>query len=260
VVEIPSGRTKTIGDVGRFPSTISATPDQSRVYVGETRLGNVFVIDTETDEVVHSFQSTREMTALVAADDWVYVTGPGPGTSGGMIAFERVGGEYVERWEQHMGFSKGLRIAAGRMFSVSRVEMESFSLEPPRSLEVHAFGSGRPQTLWTVKEHEGQLYVSGEEGLFRMSPETFEVEHLYAGRIRDVEIGPCPAAPATFPGDADCDGTLTAADVATTLSVLFDRPAQLDCDADCNGDAGLSAADVVCAVTTLAGGAPALVR
>jgi DNA-binding beta-propeller fold protein YncE len=62
---------------------------------------------------------------------------------------------------------------------------------------------------------------------------------------------PTPTATVTptatpLPGDADCSGHLDAADLAATCRAMFDPLARAACNADCNRDGAVTAADVTC--------------
>jgi len=71
---------------------------------------------------------------------------------------------------------------------------------------------------------------------------------------------PTPTATATVtetptqrvsPGDVDCSGTLDAADAGAACTAMFDASARAMCDADCNGDGSVGAADVTCVMRLL---------
>jgi len=63
-----------------------------------------------------------------------------------------------------------------------------------------------------------------------------------------------PTRAPLLPGDANCDALLTSQDVRQASIVIFDSSANLDCDADCNQDGIVSAADVLCVMESLADG------
>jgi hypothetical protein len=65
-----------------------------------------------------------------------------------------------------------------------------------------------------------------------------------------------PTLRVALPGDADCNEVLDGADVTATGSAIFDPMASAACDADCNHDGNVSAADLTCVVELLAGSAP----
>jgi hypothetical protein len=53
-------------------------------------------------------------------------------------------------------------------------------------------------------------------------------------------------------GDANCNGRLDSGDVAATATAVFDPIARAACDADCNEDSGVTAADITCVLRRLA--------
>ncbi len=59
-----------------------------------------------------------------------------------------------------------------------------------------------------------------------------------------VKIVPCKRM--TFPGDANCNEQLEAGDLAATATAAFDPIAASLCDADCNQDGDVTAADIAC--------------
>ncbi|MBX3026852.1 hypothetical protein KF840_18240 [bacterium] len=61
--------------------------------------------------------------------------------------------------------------------------------------------------------------------------------------------------PGVLPGDADCNDVLNTADARAAARAVFDRRAQAQCDADCNKDRRVSAADVTCIITLVANSA-----
>ena len=69
MIDPPRRVTKTLEGFGVSPSGIAATPDGSRVLVGDSESGNVFVIDTETDRVILSFPSQAGIQAMLATDE-----------------------------------------------------------------------------------------------------------------------------------------------------------------------------------------------
>jgi len=58
--------------------------------------------------------------------------------------------------------------------------------------------------------------------------------------------------PAALPGDADCNAVLDEADVHATWAAVFDPIVRARCDADCNQDGNVTAADLTCVVRLLA--------
>ena len=74
-----------------------------------------------------------------------------------------------------------------------------------------------------------------------------------------VSLTPTPAATVTptqradFPGDADCNGVVNAADVNAACRLLFEGAASAPCGADCNRDGGMSAGDVTCIAALIPG-------
>ncbi len=62
-----------------------------------------------------------------------------------------------------------------------------------------------------------------------------------------------PTQHVTFPGDANCNSRLDTDDVTATVTAVFDPIARALCDADCNQDDVVTAADMTCVVTLLAG-------
>jgi hypothetical protein len=66
-----------------------------------------------------------------------------------------------------------------------------------------------------------------------------------------------PAAPTAtrtppVPGDADCDGMRTDADVGAALVAIFDPAARAACNADCNRDGDVRGADLLCTIAARA--------
>jgi hypothetical protein len=57
--------------------------------------------------------------------------------------------------------------------------------------------------------------------------------------------------PGVLPGDADCNDVLNTADPRAAAHADFDRRAQVTCDADCNKDGKVSAADFTCIIELL---------
>ena len=55
----------------------------------------------------------------------------------------------------------------------------------------------------------------------------------------------------TFPGDANCDGHLDAADPQAAASAPFDPIERARCDSDCNGDGTVTIADTTCVIRLL---------
>jgi hypothetical protein len=56
-----------------------------------------------------------------------------------------------------------------------------------------------------------------------------------------------------IPGDANCNGRFDGDDVTATVTAVFDPIARALCDADCNQDGAVTAADMTCVVELLAG-------
>jgi hypothetical protein len=244
VVDLDRGSTQTIAGTGDFPTDVAATPDQSCVAAAALS-GSVTLIDTELDRIVHSFRHGHEAVEIAATDDDLFV-----GTTSGLFVFRREGGSYVESWYASLGFSNGFALAGRRLFSVGRHGLlQAVSLDDPHDTTGYRLGTAN---LLDVEVHEGLLYVAGEDGLFRFSPAGDTAELLYAGRFRAVAIAPCPRARFTFDGDADCDEALTAADVDATVGAVYGEEAQAHCDADCNRDGRVDAADLGCVVRVLA--------
>jgi len=61
------------------------------------------------------------------------------------------------------------------------------------------------------------------------------------------------ATPTALRGDADCNHVLDDADPTAACTAMFDPTARAECDADCNQDGAVNAADVTCVVMQLAG-------
>ncbi len=66
-------------------------------------------------------------------------------------------------------------------------------------------------------------------------------------------LRPATATPPHDPGDANCNGHLDASDPTAACTAIFDVIARASCDADCNGDGAVSAADVSCVAMRVAG-------
>jgi hypothetical protein len=64
---------------------------------------------------------------------------------------------------------------------------------------------------------------------------------------------PTPTHPQPLPGDADCNQVLDGADATATCTAMFDPIAGAKCNADCNQDGSVTAADVTCVAKLLAG-------
>jgi len=67
---------------------------------------------------------------------------------------------------------------------------------------------------------------------------------------------PTPTPTPALRGDADCNGVVDASDPTAACVAMFDRTVRPGCDADCNRDGAVTAADATCVVGFLAG-APA---
>jgi hypothetical protein len=247
VVDLESGSTRTIPGVGDFPTDVAATPDGARVLVSDQASGYVTVIDTETDQIALSFYHGLAAFEILASDEEVFV-----GTGFGLLVFRREGESYVESWFASLGFSFGYALAGRGLYSVSRGGVvQVVSLDEPHETISYRIGAPGGRLLGIV-EHEGLLYIAGEGGFFRFSPEPATWELLYPGSYRAVAIAPCPRIPSTFPGDANCDEALTEADAEATLRAFFDEEARVRCDADCNQDGRVDAADLGCVALGLA--------
>ena len=61
-----------------------------------------------------------------------------------------------------------------------------------------------------------------------------------------------PTSQGPLRGDADCNQVLDAADVIATSTAMFDPLARATCDADCNRDGSVTAADLICVLELLA--------
>lgn len=252
VVDPALATSEMIDDVGD-PSAIAASPDGSRVFVMADR--EVFVVDTSTNQPIQSFQSERSLGRLLATNDLVFVEGVGPnGTTGGLIVFERRGNAYAEIWRAPLGFCFQLALADGKLFCASRRGfMASVDLDPPHEGRSFILGGDGAGDLNDIEEYHGVVYVAGEDGLFRFDPHDPEgAEIIFAGSFREVEIAACPSVRMSFTGDADCDSILTSTDVDTTMHAVYDLVVRARCNADCNGDGGVTAADLPCAVRALA--------
>jgi len=57
---------------------------------------------------------------------------------------------------------------------------------------------------------------------------------------------PTPTHRSSLPGDSDCSGVLDEADLVATIAAIYDAEAGAICDADCNRDGAVTAADVLC--------------
>jgi len=250
VADPATGSTTTLHGFGRFPSALAASPDGARVYVADVE---VFVIDTASDRVIETFDSSRAAEDVLVTDDLFLISGSGPGTSGGLRAFRRDVAGHPPAWETPLGFSRSFTATSTRLVSVSRRSIQIVSLtEPPHERVSHRLGSGTAD-LWTAFADGETVYVAGDEGVFRF--EAGSAQHpalIYPKRVREVVVAPCPGTQSTFAGDADCDALLAAADAAATGAAVFDRVARLRCDADCNGDGRVTAADLPCATRALA--------
>ncbi|HSP99106.1 MAG TPA: hypothetical protein VL049_17930 [Candidatus Dormibacteraeota bacterium] len=62
--------------------------------------------------------------------------------------------------------------------------------------------------------------------------------------------------PGVLPGDADCNDVLNTADPRAAAHAAFDRRAQVTCDADCNKDGHVTAADLTCIIDLLGAATP----
>jgi hypothetical protein len=247
VVDIGTRDVATIllGALSDFPVDIDATPDGSRVFVGD-QSGYVFRIDTESGMASPAFRTVLPVQEIATADDFVYVIDIG----GTVIAFERQNDDFVQRWfGGPIGQSFSAAIAARQLFSGSRSQLlPSISLDPPHEVTRRALGTGARGRLWDVIADDGLLYIAGESGVLRFdtADETDVVlSHLPS---HGVKIGPCPRS---FAGDADCDRSLSPPDVAAAIIASFDKVAHLRCDADCNADGRAGAADITCTVRML---------
>ena len=95
-------------------------------------------------------------------------------------------------------------------------------------------------------------------------PSATPTETATPGRTRPTRNAtPTPSAsptgtvtPMTLPGDADCNHVLDEADAAAMCTAMFDATARAKCDADCNQDGEVTAADEICVVKLLVGARP----
>jgi hypothetical protein len=191
---------------------------------------------------------------MVATDELLFISGAG------FAAFAPAGGSYAEVWHtsDSTGFSFRLVTAGDYVYSVSRADMVSISIPEPHRVEPFAVSDNRAIRLYDAAALDGFLYIASNQGLIRYSLEDETYALVHPGTMRAVAVGACPPPPSTFPGDADCDMTLTGGDADATLAALFDPRAAATCDADCNRDGEVSGADLTCTAHELAG--PVIVR
>jgi hypothetical protein len=186
--------TKTLEGFGEWPWGIAATPDGSRVFVGAGGEGaTIFVVDTQTDGVILSFPTCGGITTMLATDDQLFVSCLSLGLD--LAVYGREGARYVLQWTADLGFALQLATAGQQLFRVSRDPyLRSASLQPPHAITVYDVGT--EADLVDVKEHDGLLYIAGQEGLFRFSPATGDAQLIYRCSelpiLRHVAVAPCP--------------------------------------------------------------------
>jgi hypothetical protein len=258
VVDPVSRTTKTLEGMGNFPASVAATPDGSWVFVGDQGTGTIFAIDPARDEVDFTFATHRAILGLLATNEDLYVLGDQRDVFNGFGAYRRDGQSFAELWHADFGFFYQLALAGGRVFGAGRHRaLGSVPLVEPHEAFYYQLGERDDQgddDLFAVEEYHGELFVAGEGGLFRFFPADGSWVRVNPRYLRDIEIQPCPT---TFTGDADCDEALTPADLTAQIASTYDTAAAHRCDADCNGDGRVGAADVVCAAQIASGPAPA---
>jgi hypothetical protein len=246
VVDLATGHTAAIGGVGDFPTDVAAVPDGTRILIYAS--GAVSVIDTALDRPIHSFATYQFGSRILATDDLVFVGGSR------LVVFEKGDDAYAEIWRAPLGVCFRLAIADGKLFCAGGRFLTSVDLAEPHEGSRVSLGTDPGADLHDIEAHDGTLYVAAEKGLFRIDPRDLSTAALvYPGSFREVEVAPCPPPPSTFAGDADCDLVLGTADLDATSSAIYDRAARAACDADCNADGRVDAADLLCAVRELAG-------
>lgn len=118
VVDLGTREAKTLNQVGNFPSTVTARPDGSRVFIGD-QTGEVFVIDPDRELVDLSFETRRAITGLLATNDQLFFAGSAS-VFNDFGAYRASGDFYSEEWHTKLGFAFDYLVSGDEVFAARR--------------------------------------------------------------------------------------------------------------------------------------------